>query len=108
MATVSAQQVSTAGITPTYNSASGGGDKFPAGDDIEVEIVNGSGGSLTATFTTPGNVGGNAIADLAITVADGARKKVGPFPRSIYGDADGLVSVAWSATSSVTFSVTKV
>lgn len=45
----------------------------------------------TMTFTTPGTVGGNLIADLVITVTNATKQLVGPFPPSIYGGSVVMV-----------------
>jgi hypothetical protein len=109
MATVSVEVVDIDGLAVTYNAASGGGDKFEPGDRTFVIAKNTNGATRTATFTTPGTVGGNAIADLVVTLpATTGEVLIGPFTRDIYAGSDGLVAVAWSATTGVTFGVVRI
>lgn len=105
MATVAALTPGLTGVTPTASTASGGGDRVPPRS--RVHVVNGSGAPITCTITTPGTVQGLAIADQAITVPNGtfpANCKAFDVPASLYQDpTDGLVGLAWSSPTSVTF-----
>jgi hypothetical protein len=110
VATVSVQDVSRAGTTPTYNAASGGGDKFSPGAHVFVHVLNTSGSAVTPTFVTPGQVQELAVADSTggSTPATTGSKMYGPFPPEIFAGSDGLVAVTWSATTSVTFAALRV
>jgi hypothetical protein len=102
MATVATESITTAGISPTMNAASGGGDKVSP--DTILLIRNGSGSAMTVTVTTPGTVDGLAIADrVSSSIAAGALHTM-LLPSALYRDpTDGLVSLAWSATTTITF-----
>jgi len=64
------------------------------------EIVNGSGGSINVTITTPNtDINGNAIADAVFAVAAGARRLI-PLNPAVYG---AIASVAFSSTTTITF-----
>lgn len=71
-----------------------------------IEITNGSGSPITATFITNGtyNVGSTAypIADLAVTVAASSTKACGPFDKTLFNSATSTVQVDWSSAASVT------
>lgn len=110
MADLVTQDVTRAGLTPAFTACSGGGDKFIPDNDVYVELVNGSGGALTATFATPGNVDGEPIADRAVSVPAGGRKKIGPFPKNIFADnADGgKCAITYSGVTSLTIGVFQV
>ena len=76
-----------------------------------IEITNGSGSPITATFVTYGSytVGSKAyaIADNAVTIAAGATKGVGPFDKTLYNNpATGMVEVTFSSATTVTGRVT--
>lgn len=107
MATVTVQDVTRAGVAATYNAASGGGDKFPPGTGVFVHVKNTSGSAITPTFSTPGQVYGLDIADAVggTTPATTGERFYGPFPADLFAGSDGLVAVAWSTTSGVTFAV---
>lgn len=64
-----------------------------------IEITNGGGASITATFVTTATYQGYAIADKAITIANGASMVIGPFDTGLYGTT---VTVNWSSGTSVT------
>ncbi len=107
MADLTTQKITRAGLTPAFVAANAGGDKFIPDDDVYVEIINGGGGSITATFVTPGDVDGEAVADRAVAVAASGRKKIGPFPKNIFGNnADGgKCAITYSGVSSVNIGV---
>lgn len=105
----------TNGVDLTGVAAAAGGDTFTnTGQEVFV-VKNGGGSPITVTFVTPVTVdvpgGGLAVADLAVTVAAGAQRLVGPFPPPIYNDSlinPGNVSVTYSAVTTVTVNVVKV
>jgi hypothetical protein len=110
VATVNTQDISRAGVAPTYNAASGGGDKFGPGANVFVHVKNAGGASVTPTFVTPGLVAELAVADSALVTvpATTGDRMIGPFPSELFAGSDGLVAVTWSATTSVTFAVLRV
>lgn len=86
----------------SFTAAVADGHKFINDGNVNIVLANSSGSSVTVTLQTPGTVDGNAIANLAITLAAGARLVAGSFPRSVYNQSDGRVYVDYSATSGVT------
>lgn len=101
MGTYTVQTVVRAGVTPTDNAVASS-DEFANDGHTILIVTNGSGGSLTVTITTPGTVDGLAVADRTVSIANGAKKAIGPFTKSLYNDSDGNVTVGYSATTSVT------
>jgi len=99
MAVLTAQSVTSAGVTPAVITPAGGGDKVPVGAKVRVE--NNSGGSMTVTMTTHQTVDGTlAVADRVITVPDTQTRKF--LAASLYRNpADGLVDILCSATTGV-------
>ena len=102
MAVLSVLEVSRAGVSGALTAAAGGGDSFANDGRTYLDVNNGSGGSITVTFVTQQTIDGLAVADLAVAVGAGARSKVGPFPPSIYNDANGRVQVTYSGVTSLT------
>jgi hypothetical protein len=93
---------SATGTTYTTSAASAGGDKVSP-VNCSVIVTNGSASSITLTVDVPGNDQfGLARPDIAITIAAGTSKLVGPFPLSIANPADGYVNLSYSAVTSVT------
>lgn len=91
------------------NTAAAGGDKFAAGSDVWLYVANAHATNpRTITAVCPGNVGGQEITDLAITVAAVSFAVRGPFPADLFGDANGLVSLTYSDSGAdITFGAWK-
>lgn len=103
MATLTTQNITTAGITPSYVAAAGGGDKVVPGAGTFVHVKNASGGSITVTLVTPSTVDSTlAVGDRAIAVGAGAEAQIA-VPDTLYRDpADGLASITYSGVTSLT------
>lgn len=108
MATVQSERIQIAGTEATYNAASAGGDKVAPGDDVVLHVKNGSAGAITCTVVTPGKVAGQDIGDVAVSVPAGGDRFIGPLVPRHFEGSDGLVSVTWSATASVTFAAVRI
>ena len=103
------QTASPTGLAATFSAADASGHWFDP--SAILEVVNGSGGSINVTLTTPETRAGLAVADQVIAVAAGARKHIA-VPQSQVatyiqpvgaGQAyDGMVFVDFSAVTSVT------
>lgn len=102
MAVLTVNEISRAGVSGALTAAAGGGDSFANDGRTYLDVNNGSGGSITVTFVTQQTIDGLAVADLAVAVGAGVRTKVGPFPPSIYNDANGRVQVTYSGVTSLT------
>lgn len=102
MATYTAEPITAAGVVLTSRTAAAG-DKLNYDTNAVLRITNDSGGSITATVTVVGNNSyGQPNPDPVITVGAGVTKAALMLP--VYIDpADGLISLTWSATPSVTF-----
>jgi hypothetical protein len=105
--TVRTVQVPTdAGIAVTMNAAASG-DQFAVDDSVLLIVKNGDASSHDVTLTTPNTEGGLAIADRTVTVAAGATEAI-LVGHARYADTGGLCSLAWSATTSMTWGVVRV
>lgn len=102
MTTYAAEHVAVAGLTATYHAAAAG-DKVKPGVTLIVKNTNGA--DRTLTLVTPGTVYGQAIADQVITVVATTGEKIVQVPAEGFTGTDGLVPLAWSATTGVTFAV---
>lgn len=89
------------GLVASYGaSASDPHTVDAASGRVFLAVANGSGAPITVTVTTPyTDINGNAIADPTFTVAAGATRLIALNP-AVYG---AIASVAFSATTSVTF-----
>lgn len=101
MALLSYQQPTLSGTTITYGAAAGGGDTIGYQPNGVLRVKNGGGSSVTVTIVTPGNTQyGQADPDVPVAVAAGTEKAIGPFPAALA--VDGVISVTYSGTTSVT------
>ena len=98
---------SQTGTLVTMGAPNVDGDAIPP--NAILLVTNASGGSITLTVDTPGNVGGLAIDQYSATVAAGTTELVGPFRDRHFvqseGATEGLVHVNYSSQASVTRAV---
>ncbi|GAA0638230.1 hypothetical protein GCM10010174_70100 [Kutzneria viridogrisea] len=92
------------GVAPTYSAVSGNNDQVANNGRRLVHVKNGGGSSLTVTVGIGGAINGHSPTGVAVSIAAGADKFIGPFPAS-YNQADGTVYLDYSATASVTRAV---
>ena len=102
MATLTYTTVSHLGATPTMAAASGGGDKIARHPSGVVVVRNGDASSKTVTVVVPGSAYGQARPDYTYVVTAGSTAFLGPFPDDLVDPTDGLVSLTYSAVTSVT------
>ena len=112
MTIINIQRASRAGTVITTQAATAT-DTFVAEPDGVLDVVNGGGAPTTITFATPGSDKyGSARPEVTVTVAAGARKRIGfgdrgvGFPDDLVDPADDLVHISTSPTTSVTFAYT--
>ena|SRR5205085_8044761 len=109
MAALSTQNPTAAGVAITYASCAGGGDTFVNTGRERVHIKNGSGGSITVTFSSGSNKCSfgvsNTAHDRVVTVGAGVDKWVDVFDPSQFNDASNNVNIAYSGVTSLTIAV---
>lgn len=104
MATLLAPQaVVITGTLVTFTAADITGNTFSPNSRGVLHVKNGSGGSINATVVIPGtDAYGQARPDVVVAVAAGAEKAIGPFPLDAADPTTMLVTVNFSAVTSVT------
>lgn len=104
MALLAPQGITRTGTAVTYAAATTGpGDTFVPNSRGILVVKNGSGASITATVVIPGNTDfGQAVPDVPVVVAAGAETHIGPFPASAADPITGLITVTYSAVTTVT------
>jgi len=108
MATLATQSITTAGITPTFAAAAGGGDKCLPGEGTYLHVKNGGGSPVTVTLVTPATVDTLAVADRAVVVANGAEALIA-VPDTLYRNpTGGLADITYSGVTSVTVGVFRI
>ena len=102
MATLTYQQATISGAAYASAAASVGGDKVLPHDHGAVVVTNDGVSSITVTVADPGTTRyGQANPDIAITVAAGVSKIIGPLRSDLAAD-DGLVAITYSGVTTVT------
>lgn len=104
MAALTPQQITYAGLTPSYAAVGGSGDTFPPGENMMIHVKNGGGGATSVTVAVPGNQEiGVPNDDVVVSVNAAGDKLIGPFPSRVFRDpSTGQVHVTCSPTTSVT------
>jgi hypothetical protein len=99
MAVLTVQEISRAGLSPSYSAANAGGDEAPNDEITFLHVKNGSGGSIDVTIQTPGTVDGLAITDRTVAVPASEERMIGPFPSSVYSST---LTISYSGVTSLT------
>jgi len=112
MATLTTQQVTRAGITPSYAAAAGGGDACEVGDDIFVQLKNTNASVRNVTFAIPAAASPypnvtytNLIVQIPATTGD---KMIGPISALFKDPTTGLCTITYDAVTNLTIGVFKV
>ena len=103
MATYATQSIPTSGLEATYTAVSAS-DNFVPADGSFLHVKNGGGSDCTVTITTPGTVDGLAVGDRTVTVTAGEDRFI-QIPPNLYRGSNGLGTVGYSPTTSVTAAV---
>jgi len=106
MALLTLQTMTASGLVPTAVSATGGGDTValagPTDDRSYLQVINGGGSPITVTLADPGATpAGNTTTAPAVSVAAGATKLF-PLNPALINASTGLISISYSAVTSVT------
>lgn len=106
MALLPLQSMTSAGLAPTLVAATGGGDTVALASSTDdrsfLQVTNGAGSSMTVSIADPGvTPAGNAGTVTPITVAAGTTKLIPLNPNSV-NSTTGLISISYSAVTTVT------
>ena len=104
MATLTTQQISRAGITPTYAAVTGGGDASEVSVDIFLHFKNTNAATYTATLAIPATVSvyPNVVyTSVAVTIpATTGDKMIGPITPDLFKDTTtGLCQITYTGTT---------
>lgn len=103
MATLTTQNITTAGILPTYAPATAGGDAMIADQTSFLHIKNGAASSMTVSIADPMTFDTVlTVSSRVVTVAANSEQMIA-IPDTLYKNpATGLASITYSAVTSVT------
>ena len=108
MATLTVQQVTRAGITPSYASCAGGGDEFANDGKTLIHVKNGHTSPQTVQVTIQKTVDGESAGTKDVAVTNAQERMIGPFPTDIYNDNNGKVQLTYSGVTSLTIGVFRI
>lgn len=107
MATLATQNVTRAGVQPTYGAVSAA-DRFTPGNGTFLHVKNAGGSPDTVTVAaTKVPLANMTTGNVAVSVPAGSERMIGPFPPEFFTatDGSGLADVTHSFTTSVTVAV---
>lgn len=107
MATLSTQQATSSGITPTQNSAGASGDKVQPGSLVRVNNANAGTVTVTLTSANPATVDGNTVANKTISIPTGQVRYIAVTDFYRNKADNGLATITCSPNASVTLEVVK-
>ena len=93
MAELTKQAAARAANDLDWTTSSDDGDTFETNGTEALLVRNNKAGTITLTVTTVKKVDGLDVDNLTIEVAASAVALLGPWPASIYGDVDRIVSI---------------
>lgn len=105
MAELTVQKLSHNGIAPNLAAPAAGGDSFPWSPGAFVHVKNAD--TVAHTVTVASAYGSDAPLglqpkDLSISVPAGAERKIGPFDRKAFANADNLINLSYDAVTGLT------
>lgn len=108
MALIATQQVTSAGLAPTFAAAASGDTVIPD-DRTVLRVNNGSGSPITVTLTAVTACSQGSLHNRAVTVAAGAIEDIPTGPAAQFADqTTGVAAITYSATATVTRAAVRV
>jgi hypothetical protein len=108
MSTYTPVDPNLAGVAPNLVAVASS-DNFQNNGKALLHVKNASGGSINVTITDVGSISpANAatfLPNVIVAVPPGAERYIGPFPPNRFNDANGFVTVGYSATATITAEV---
>lgn len=102
MALLTAQPVVITGTAPTYAAVNSTDTVQYRGQEQFLIVKNASGAPINVTLVVPGTKYGQAVADVVVAVpATTGERWIGPFQADM-ADGDGIITINYSATTTVT------
>jgi hypothetical protein len=96
--------ISRAGALKALTAANTDGHTIANTGKEFIEVANGAGAPITVTIAwgTGGTIDGVTPTARTITVTNATSKLIGPFPPSLYNDANGNVTITFSSVTTIT------
>lgn len=106
MATLTVQQIAVTGLeAAAAAAAAAGGDDFVNNGKTFIKVTDGAATAPTVTIASRVACSRGSTHNIAVAITAGESRYIGPFPMDRFNDANGKVSVTYSAVGSVTIEV---
>lgn len=102
MAVLTVQQVGQSGLAPVYVAAAAGGDQFANNGKTYFHVKNASASAITVTVDSIAPCSQGFDHNLSVSVPAGGERIIGSFEPARFNNDTSLVSVTYSAVSTVT------
>lgn len=107
MALAGVQQVIPAGLNPAYATPLSSESIIP-NDDLVLHVKNASGGSINVTLTDPTVTVAGSVATNPVIAVPAAGERMIYLNAALASPSTGLITVAFSATTSITAALIRV
>ena len=102
MALLQTQTITQAGLAPSLQAASVGGDQYYPTSSTFLYVKNGSGAPITVTVATTATIFGQPISNVAVSVPAAGEEMLGPYdPGMVAQPVTNLANVTYSAVASL-------
>jgi len=108
MAVLAVQKISHAGLNPVYAAADAGGDEFPNGGRVFLQVKNGDTAQKTVTINSQKPCDQGFDHDITVNIPAGEERMIGPFDPSRFNNSAGRVEVSYSDATGVTVAALEV
>lgn len=105
MATLTAQIIPLAGVTPALAAATAGGDQWANTGREYLHAKNAGASSINVTVNSQKACNQGFDHDVVVAVPAGQERLVGPFPKDRFNDEDGYALITYSDVTSLTVGV---
>lgn len=103
MSQIATQTVTQAGLSPSLQACSSGGDTYSPSATTFLYVKNGDSAQHTVTVHTTFSAYGQPISNVAVPVPAGAEMMLGPFDPGMVADPETtLATVTYDAVTSMT------
>lgn len=84
------------GIAGLLSGGDLAGNNFPNSGNAFIEVTNASGGAITVTIPIVPTIDDQPVDARVVSVPNGERRIIGPFPMGTYNDSNGRVNFTLS------------
>jgi len=103
MSLIQTQAITAAGLTPSFQAASSGGDQWEPASNVFLAAKNASDAQITITVATTAVAYGQPISNVAVPIPAGGEVWFGPYdPGMVAQPGTNLADLTYSSVSGLT------